>query len=119
MRRCIVWLCLWVWPAMTLAGCILAPYRDRIDENKPFAREVNAHLTAMKHQGDEDHWAFVFMRGDHVRVQRFKRGKLDVNSGHESLPRTFGAVGCTAVSKAMLIKYEVYGRPTLILGVNR
>jgi len=99
--------------------CALYPYQNAIDDKEPLARKVNARLAEMKYEGDEGHWAFVFIRGDNATVQRFSRGELDIASGHESLPRTFKAVDCAIVSRAIVIKYQVYGRPTLILGVDR
>jgi hypothetical protein len=99
--------------------CVLYPYQNAIDEKEPLARKANARLAEMKYESDEGHWAFVFIRGDNATAQRFSRGELDIASGHESLPRTFKAVDCATVSRAIVIKYRVYGRPTLILGVDR
>jgi hypothetical protein len=44
-------------PASTI--CVLEPYRDRVDQSKPFADVLNQQLNAIQYAADEGHWAIV------------------------------------------------------------
>ena len=101
------------------AVCALNDYAGRLDEKQPLSRQVNAHLTAMKFAVDEGDWALVFVNGDRVDVQVFRRSRIDFIPRHEGVPRNFKAVDCTSVPRALVTKVEYIFTPTLILGEER
>jgi|SRR5882757_3787607 len=100
------------------AVCALADYEARLEEKEPLSRQVNAHLTVMKFALDEGHWALVFVNGDKVDVQVFRRSRLDFVRRHEGVPRNFKAVDCTSVTRALVTKVDPFV-PALILGEER
>src|SRR5215204_2122630 len=75
------------------AVCVLYPYQPWLHEREPLSQKVNAHLVAVKYVADEGHWAFVFVDGPTVTVEKFARPP-DIASGDASLPRTFKARSC-------------------------
>jgi len=101
------------------AVCALNDYAGRLDEKQALSRQVNAHLTAMKFALAEGHWALVFVNGDKVDVQTFRKSKLNFVPRHEGVPRNFKPVDCTSVPRALVTKVEHIFTPTLILGEER
>jgi len=101
------------------AVCALNDYAGRLDEKEPLSRRVNAHLTAMKFALDEGRWALVFVDGDKVNVQTFRKSRLNFVPRHEGVPRNFKPVDCTSVPRALVTKVEYIFAPTLILGEER
>ncbi len=103
----------------TEAVCALNDYAWRLDEKEPLSRQVNAHLTAMKFALDEGRWALVFVNGDKVNVQTFRKSRLNFVPRHEGVPKNFKPVDCTSVARALVTKVEYIFTPTLILGEER
>ena len=102
-------------PAGTV--CVLYPYQTSLHEKGSLGRQINTHLEAVNYSADEGHWAFVFVDGDNVSVQRFRRSeRLDIRSGHESLPLGFRPLNCTTVAQAGVAKVQVSNRNYLVLG---
>jgi hypothetical protein len=100
------------------AVCVLAAYRDRLDEGEPLSRQVNAHLTAMKFGLHKGGWALVFVDGDKVSVQTFKERDHNMVTWHEGVPRNFKPVQCTSVARALVTKVDNFW-PALIIGEER
>jgi hypothetical protein len=100
------------------AVCVLAAYRDRLDDGEPLSRQVNAHLTAMKFGLHEGGWALVFVDGDKVSVQTFKERDHNMVTRHEGVPRNFKPVQCTSVARALVTKVDNFW-PALIIGEER
>ena len=101
------------------AVCALTDYEARLDEKESLSRQVNAYLTATKFTLDEGHWALVFVNGDKIDVQTFRRSKLAFVARHEGVPRNFRPVDCTSVPRALVTKVKYIFAPALILGEER
>lgn len=100
------------------AVCVLVGYQPSVFDDVPYRDRMNAHLKATKYASDEKDWAFVFIHGETVTVQKFHglaRG-LDLLTGHRNLPKTFKAVTCTTIDRARIMKIP---GPTVILGEDR
>jgi hypothetical protein len=100
------------------AVCVLAAYRDRLDETEPFSRQVNAQLTAMNFTLHEGGWALAFVNGAKVDVQTFKQRHHYMVTWHEGVPRNFKPVHCTSVARALVTKVDNFW-PALIIGEER
>jgi hypothetical protein len=100
------------------AVCVVRPYLTEVYEDVPFRDLINAHLKATKYETNESKWAFVFVYGDAVTVQKFGGydDRLGLANGDPTVPKTFKAVECTKVDRARIMKIP---GPAVILGEDR
>jgi hypothetical protein len=100
------------------AVCVVRPYLTEVYEDVPFRDLINAHLKATKYETNESEWAFVFVYGDSVTVQKFGGydDRLGLANGHPIVPKTFKAVECTKIDRARIMKIP---GPAVILGEDR
>ncbi len=100
------------------AVCVLTAYRDRLNEEEPLSRRVNAHMTAKKFALHEGAWALAFVDSEKVSVQTFSDRKYYMVTSHEGVPRNFKPVQCMSVARALVTKVENLW-PALIFGEER
>ena len=101
-------------------ACVLTPYQSSLSGTDGTASQINAYLRSTNYQGDEGHWALILVNRGAISVQRFKRStRLDLASGHESLPRRFAAKSCVPATSGAFIKTSAAGRSYVILGEAR
>jgi hypothetical protein len=100
------------------AVCVVRPYLTEVYEDVPFRDQINAHLKTTKYQTNESEWAFAFVHGDSVTVQKFGGygDRLGLGNGHPIVPRTFKAAECAKVDRARILKVP---GPAVILGEDR
>lgn len=95
--------------------CVVGPYLTEVYKEVPFRDRINAHLRATNFANGEGEWAFIFVLGDDIVVQKFSdyRDRLYFAATHPNLPRTFRAVECATIDRARMTKVP---GPAVILG---
>jgi len=84
--------------------CLLAPYRDRLEENEPLSRQVNAHLVAMNLTLHDSGFALVIVNGDKVNVQILSVARHNIMFWHEAVQRIAKPLGCAQVDRVLVTR---------------
>jgi hypothetical protein len=98
--------------------CLLAPYRDRLEETEALSHQVNAHLTAMDLMLQDGGFALVFVNGDKVSVQLLSEARHDITVWHEGVGRIFKRLGCASADRVLMTKVQDLW-PKLVFGEER
>lgn len=99
--------------------CALRPFQTMLYSDGPFRDRVN-FLLAKVNFGivAENDWAFVFVLGDSVSVQKVNgyQDDLYLATGNAGLADTFKPIECTTIDRARIVKVS---RSVVCLGEER